>query len=124
MDNVVQFGGSGPSHMTVIELAIIVALLRLGPSPLGDVAPMLAQWFAGPIAAGHLSPVAAHMVEQGWLRIDAAECFRPASAALAPTQQLYAGFIRMLGDGLEPVSSPDQLSLFQQFSRETDHDRS
>lgn len=111
MGEVVQIGGSGPPNMTVVELSITIALLRLGRSRLTDVAPMLAGWFASSVRPSHLLPAADRMVAMGWLSEDVDGQYVPASSALRPTQQLYAGFIRMLGDGLEPAAALDQLSL-------------
>lgn len=109
--SVVPIREAGLPAMTVVELAIIIALLRLGPSPIGAVAPVLAEWFAAAARPADLASSVRRMLGQGWLAEDGDGCLRPAPAALAPTQLLYAGFIRMLGDGLEPAQALEQLSL-------------
>ncbi len=109
--SVVPIRGTSLPGMTVVELAIIIALLRLGPSPIGAVAPVLSGWFAVAVRPEDLASSVRRMLGQGWLAEDGAGCLRPAPAALAPTQLLYAGFIRMLGDGLEPAQALEQLSL-------------
>ena len=109
--SVVPIREAGLPAMTVVELAIIIALLRLGLSPIGDVAPVLSEWFATAARPADLASSVRRMLGQGWLAEDGDGCLRPAPAALAPTQLLYAGFIRMLGDGLEPAQALEQLSL-------------
>jgi hypothetical protein len=109
--SVVPIREAGLPAMTVVELAVIIALLRLGPSSIGAVAPVLAQWFAVAARPEDLSASVRRMLGQGWLAEGSDGCLRPAPAALAPTQLLYAGFIRMLGDGLEPAQALEQLSL-------------
>lgn len=101
--------GSLPD-MSVVEIAIIVALLRRGPAPVDALAPMLADWFAQPVRSPDIAPSVGRMTGRGWLA-RRGERLEPTPAAYAPTQLLYAGFIRLLGRDTDASSDDGQLSL-------------
>ncbi len=105
--------------MSVVEIAIIVALLRRGPAPADALAPMLSDWFAQPVRSPDLAPSVGRMTGRGWLarRGDRLE---PTPAAYAPTQLLYAGFIRLLGRDGDAPGDDGQLSLLGEIGEGRD----
>lgn len=96
--------------MSVVEIAIIVALLRRGPAPVDALAPMLSDWFAQPVRSPDIAPSVGRMTGRGWLA-RRGERLEPTPAAYAPTQLLYAGFIRLLGRDNDASADDGQLSL-------------
>lgn len=128
MASVTHIGGGRLPDMTVVEVAVVVALLRRGPSRIDALAPVLAEWFATPVAFSDLTPSVRRMFGRGWLAEARDGRLSPGLLALQPTQRLYAGFIRMLrpdldlGHEFEPVRNDDQLSLAYDARKETEHD--
>jgi hypothetical protein len=130
MDNVIQFGGAGSlpytapgdlPDMTVIELAIITALLRKGPGTVAVIAPLLSEWFKIPIDPSQLAGPINRMVAMHWLVVGPESFLMPAPAALEPTTLLYPGFIRMFGDSLEPAA-PGEVPELREDEPWSDHD--
>lgn len=129
MDNVFQLPGAGPlpttlaelPDMTVIELAILTALLRKGPGKVAVIAPLLSEWFQVPIDPRQLAGPIQRMVEKHWLIVGPESFLMAAPAAKEPTVLLYPGFIRMFGDSLEPAG-PGEAPDIRKDVPWSDHD--
>lgn len=102
--------GSLPD-MSVVEVAIIVALLRRGPAPADALAPMLSDWFARPVRSPDLAESIGRMTRRGWLLLGGGGRLEPTPGAYVPTQLLFAGFIRLLGRDDDAPGDDGQLSL-------------
>ena len=125
MGEVHYIGGEGLPDMTVVELAIIVALLRRGlPTAIEDLAPVLSQWFACPVNPAQLAGPIRRMAREGWLA-EGPIGLMPDRGALEPMKLLYGGFIRMFGEELTDVvaSAGEQLSLIDDHDKGNGHDR-
>ena len=109
MGDVVQFGSSPLPDMTVVELAIVIALLRDPPGTLASIAPILADWFRRPVSPAQLLQPSQRMLRLGWIESNADGTLIPGQAAFEPTAWFYAGFIRMLGSGLDTEKTGLQL---------------
>lgn len=111
MAAVIPIGDGTLPDMSVVEVSIIVALLRGGPAAADALAPVLSDWFARPVRSPDLAPSVGRMTRRGWLAQRGGGQLEPTSAAYAPTQLLYAGFIRLLGRDSKPASDEGQMSL-------------
>lgn len=119
MASVIPFREASLPDMTVVEVSIIVALLRRGPTAPDGLAPVLADWFAMPVRSDDLAPSVRRMTRRGWLARRGGGTLAPTPSAYQPTQVLYAGFIRLLGRESEPHDDDGQLNLLGDHGKGT-----
>lgn len=103
MGGVLVMPNSGNVHaltplpdLTVVEVSIIVALLRIGPAVIDALCPVLTGWFMKPVVQTELAPSVSRLQGRGWLVERPGGELVPSPSAYEPTQRLYSAFIRML----------------------------
>lgn len=90
---------AGPlPDLSVIELAIVIALLRRGPLNRDALAKVIADWLARAVTPRELYRPVARMIRRGWLVDCDHMCLAPTAVVQAQARQLYAAFIRMLAE--------------------------
>ena len=113
MPSILSFdSGRALTDMTVVELAIMLALLRHGPAPAPIILPMLADWFGKPeLGVSDLRPFIARLIRAGHVR-DESGTLVPEMKARETVTGLYGTLFRILGSDIAHLFSLKEPSIF------------
>ena len=89
--------GRALPYLSVVEFAIIIALMRLGPQPAPVLLPTLSDWFGFAISLGHIRPALRRLEHQGCLTTLEDGTLRLRRAASEPVAVSFTALIRILG---------------------------
>ncbi len=86
----------GLTDLTIVELAIMIAVLRHGPVPAAIILPALSEWFGKCIGMSDIQPGIRRLIHTGFLHDDSGT-LHPERKAQESVVTLYAMFVRMIG---------------------------
>jgi hypothetical protein len=89
--------GRALPDLSVVEFAIMIALMRLGPQPAPILLPTLSDWFGFAISLGHIRPALRRLEHQGYLTTLEDGTLRLRRAASEPVAVSFTALIRILG---------------------------
>lgn len=89
--------GRALPDLSVVEFAIMIALMRLGPQPAPILLPTLSDWFGFAISLGHIRPSLRRLEHQGYLTTLEDGTLRPRRAASEPVALSFTALIRIVG---------------------------
>jgi hypothetical protein len=89
--------GRALPDLSVVEFAIMIALMRLGPQPAPILLPTLSDWFGFAISLGHIRPSLRRLEHQGYLTTLEDGTLRPRRAASEPVALSFTAVIRIVG---------------------------
>jgi hypothetical protein len=89
--------GRALPDLSVVEFAIMIALMRLGPQPAPILLPTLSDWFGFAISLGHIRPALRRLEHQGYLTTLEDGTLRPRRAASEPVALSFTALIRIVG---------------------------
>jgi len=89
--------GRALPDLSVVEFAIMIALMRLGPQPAPVLLPTLSDWFGFAISLGHIRPALRRLEHQGYLTTLEDGTLRPRRAASEPVALSFTALIRIVG---------------------------
>ena len=89
--------GRGLPDLTMVEFAIMISLLRLGPNPAPILLETLSEWFGQTVGLSDLKPGLRRLMHQGMLVQDPNGSLRPMPPSAAPVATCFAAAIRIVG---------------------------
>lgn len=89
--------GRALPDLSVVEFAIMIALMRLGPQPAPVLLPTLSDWFGFAISLGHIRPSLRRLEHQGYLTTLEDGTLRPRRAASESVALSFTALIRIVG---------------------------
>ena len=100
--------------MTVMEFAIMIALLRHGPVPAPIILPTLSQWLNMELGLSDIQPQIRRLIHNGLLK-EPGGVLTPRRKSLEPVSTLYQLVIRMIGNEFSRVLSKSNPSLLDEI---------
>ena len=98
METITPLGsGRALPDLTVVEFAIMIALMRLGPQPAPLLLPTLSDWFGFAISLRDIQPAMRRLEHQGYLVTLENGVLRPRSASAEPVALSFTALIRIVG---------------------------
>lgn len=89
--------GRGLPDITVVEFAIMIALMRLGPQPAPSLLPTLSDWFGYAISLSDIRPALRRLEHQGYLTTLEDGSLRTRRASAEPVARSFTALIRIVG---------------------------
>lgn len=89
--------GRGLPDLSVVEFAIMIALMRLGPQPAPALLPTLSDWFGFAISLGDIRPALRRLDHQGYLTTLEDGTLRPRRTSTEPVALSFTALIRIVG---------------------------
>ena len=89
--------GRGLPDLTVVEFAIMIALMRLGPQPAPALLPTLSDWFGFALSLSHIRPSLRRLEHQGYLTTLEDGTLRPRRTSAEPVALSFTALIRIVG---------------------------
>lgn len=89
--------GRALPDLTVVEFAIMIALMRLGPQPAPALLPTLSDWFGYAISLGDIRPALRRLEHQGYLTTLEDGSLRTRRASAEPVALSFTALIRIVG---------------------------
>lgn len=89
--------GRALPDLTVVEFAIMIALMRLGPQPAPSLLPTLSDWFGYAISLGDVRPALRRLEHQGYLTTLEDGSLRTRRASAEPVALSFTALIRIVG---------------------------
>lgn len=89
--------GRALPDLSVVEFAIMIALMRLGPQPAPSLLPMLSDWFGYAISLGDIRPALRRLEHQGYLTTLEDGSLRTRRASAEPVALSFTALIRIVG---------------------------
>ena len=89
--------GRALPDLTVVEFAIMIALMRLGPQPAPSLLPTLSDWFGYAISLGDIRPALRRLEHQGYLTTLEDGSLRTRRASAEPVALSFTALIRIVG---------------------------
>ncbi|MDQ2764700.1 MAG: hypothetical protein M3Y22_14865 [Pseudomonadota bacterium] len=111
MDGVPPFDRERPlPDLSVVEFAIMLALLRHGPVAAPIILPTLSEWFAAPLGLSHIEPKVTRLIRAGYVRDERGLLFADQKAR-DTVVSLYVTLFRILGGDITKMLSLDNQFL-------------
>ena len=82
--------GRGLPDLSVVEFAIMIALLRLGPRPAPLLLGTLSEWFGQDVTLSDIQPGVRRLVHQHFLRLEAGGTLRPQARSVSPVATSFS----------------------------------
>ncbi|QNE07767.1 hypothetical protein [Croceicoccus marinus] len=89
--------GRGLPDLTMVEFAIMISLMRLGPNPAPLLLETLSEWFGQTVGLSDLKPGLRRLMHQGMLVQDSNGALRPMPPSATPVATCFAAAIRIVG---------------------------
>ena len=89
--------GRGLPDLTMVEFAIMISLMRLGPNPAPLLLETLSEWFGQKVGLSDLKPGLRRLMHQGMLVQDPDGRLRPMPPSAPPVATCFAAAIRIVG---------------------------
>ena len=83
--------------LTMVEFAIMISLMRLGPNPAPLLLETLSEWFGQTVGLSDLKPGLRRLMHQGMVVQDLDGSLRPMPPAASPVATCFAAAIRIVG---------------------------
>ncbi len=89
--------GRGLPDLSVVEFAIMIALVRFGPQHPPSLLPTLSEWFGRAISLGHIRPALRRLEHQGYLTTLEGGSLSMRRASAEPVALSLTALIRIVG---------------------------
>ncbi|MGB3469769.1 MAG: hypothetical protein WBA51_02985 [Erythrobacter sp.] len=98
METITPLGsGRALPDLSVVEFAIMIALMRLGPQPAPVLLPTLSDWFGFAISLSDIRPALRRLEHQGYLTTLEDGSLRTRRASAEPVALSFTALIRIVG---------------------------
>lgn len=102
METITPLGsGRRLPDLSVVEFAIMIALMRLGPQTAPGLLPTLSDWFGHSVSLSDIRPALRRLEHQGNLATQEDGFLRPRRAAAEPVSMSFTALIRIVGTEFE-----------------------
>lgn len=115
--------GRGLPDLTVVEFAIMIALLRLGPKPAPLLLETLSEWFGQDVVLSDIQPGIRRLVHQHFLRSEAGGTLRPQALAVSPVATSFSAMIRIVGTEFRRVLDQSEAPILDLILKQVAEDR-
>ena len=110
--------GRGLPDLAVAEFAIMVALMRLGPSPAPVLLPLLSDWFGHAVGLDDIEPFLRRLMRLGFVVKEADSTLQPQRRSAQSVSACFAALIRLVGSQFEHALEQADPQLLDQILKE------
>ena len=107
--------GQGLPDLTVAEFAIMIALMRLGPSPAQALLPLLSDWFGYAVGLADIQPFLRRLMRLGFLVKEVDGTLQPQRRSAQSVSACFSALIRLVGSQFEQALEKADPQLLDQI---------
>lgn len=115
--------GRGLPDLSVVEFAIMIALLRLGPKPAPLLLGTLSEWFGQDVTLSDIQPGVRRLVHQHFLRLEAGGTLRPQARSVSPVATSFSAMIRIVGTEFRRALDRSEAPILDLILKQVAEDR-